>query len=160
MQPGCLGSRIQRCQAGLGCHAPKTRQSSSTLWGRRGSRRGAGALLGTQWLHPLLGCCGGSTSSPSPSGLPLSLLQCTAGSPILPQAALETSPKMCYNSFCLTFFPPTYRLGKQQQVILGGYWTWDPQSPMEDFAFQLRRCVSVHRGCPWQNTPCLHGEHS
>lgn len=90
-----------------------------------------------------------------PPGLPSSLLWCGAGSSPLPQAAFVISPELCSKSCHFTFFfllqAWKTTAGEFERIL-------DQQSPVEDFAFFLQRCLSAHRGCLWQNSPCFHGD--
>lgn len=140
MQPGCIQSCIAASLAlAVTCLKPG---SAAPLCGEGGEAdeelaRGISPFTGTQWF---ILCWDGEKDPPvPPHPQVLSLLRCGAGSPSLPQAALEISPGMRCDAFHLTFFFffSTYRLGKQQQVTSGGRWTWDQQSSLKDFAFHL-----------------------
>lgn len=55
-----LHPELHRCIAGPGCEVPKTRQRSSTLRGRRGSRRGAGTGNFSIHWHPVVSSSAGT----------------------------------------------------------------------------------------------------
>lgn len=143
MQPGWLGSCIQSSEAGLECDSLKTRQRSSTLWGRRGSSwqlaLGISLLTGTQWIHPLLGCREESSSSPHSHVSPCPFWGAGLGASPFPQSTLEIS-RHAVNASTSIYFPLT-GLGNSSR------WLW------EDFGhdtnkvrwrtFYLWRCVSV-----------------
>lgn len=105
MQPGCIQSCIAASLAlAVTCLKPG---SAAPLCGEGGEADEELAweispFTGTQWF---ILCWDGEKDPPvPPHPQVLSLLRCGAGSPSLPQAALEISPGMRCDSFHLTFF--------------------------------------------------------